>query len=955
MPSEPDGGYIPRCEETLVLDQADLVRTLGESRAVLLYGVGGVGKTRMVRALAARGGRDGDIRWVPPIDVDDSEFWLLENLQRAIADTLDPDRRFFAPFLNYLSQLPQYSARRVGRDTIASHHARMRELFVECYQDFVASTGATVAVTFDTVETIRSTYLVHNLVDWMRSLPRTLFVLSGRPTANSFRHDPIREHLADPPDPLVTVEITLNGFSDSDARTFLDMSVLGGILSPQHKDRLIALTEGHPLWLILAVDYLQRADPPAEMTETAPVGKGVREAFRRRLVTPYRSVRFWPEAIKRLAVVRHGVDRPMWQMLMDDRDLPAGVADWDHAWRELRDQPWIRPRFNDRYVTLHDALAEELCLRLIPLHDQDMTWRVMLWEKAARVYARLVGDDYPTVLDDLAVLFEAANDLGQGPLLERVARLDVRKRELDQLRTASLYYLLLSDFPTGTERFTAEFSDAAARHDLHFQELACHELERFLPPGQEAGEPMRDAVGVRIEQFRAWLAGEPARHLEIGIDIARFFIQNAQPRAAVTVLDRLPADLADDQTRYRLANERGNATMAIPGEVQKARRHFDEALEYAARLPSPARERCRAEAFKELGYYARNLGRWTEANKHYRAAHEVISTIVGPGRAQSDRGELASIQANWAYLKALQGHYDEARNLADSALYVRRQLGNEHQIAISLSISAEVHRYERRFTAAWSDYGQAQSCFETLRNWPWMGLLYQEQAICLVQAHEAGQSLVEDPVGEAKRLIGRAVEICHDHAVRWYPSALNRAGRIHGREDVALGLRYLDSAITEARRLADGWFLSASLSEYLELAYRAWLDTRDPALRALLGQRVADVEAAIEEYDFHDLKARWELLQGHLLVHDAVDSGRTDRLDEAIQHYSTGFLGLADRRIGSHGSSAIAEEFSQFHDLFGRLQPDIQARWYDRLRHDWSPETLGFRSTLLLARLEQLY
>ena len=125
------------------------------------------------------------------------------------------------------------------------------------------------------------------------------------------------------------------------------------------------------------------ADPPTATT---------RESFRRKLVTLYRSTDFWPEAIKRLAVVRHSVNQQVWSELMADRGLPPDATDWAHAWDLLLRRPWLGARANKRYVTLHDALAEELAQRVIPLHDQDGAWRNELWHRAKNIYARLTAE-----------------------------------------------------------------------------------------------------------------------------------------------------------------------------------------------------------------------------------------------------------------------------------------------------------------------------------------------------------------------------------------------------------------------------------------------------------------------------------------------------------------------------------------------------------------------------------
>jgi predicted AAA+ superfamily ATPase len=67
--------YISRAEEQKILEEAAKVRTDGQSRVVLLYGAGGIGKTSLVRRLADVGASDPDTVWVPPVDIDDSDYW----------------------------------------------------------------------------------------------------------------------------------------------------------------------------------------------------------------------------------------------------------------------------------------------------------------------------------------------------------------------------------------------------------------------------------------------------------------------------------------------------------------------------------------------------------------------------------------------------------------------------------------------------------------------------------------------------------------------------------------------------------------------------------------------------------------------------------------------------------------------------------------------------------------
>ena len=210
----PFPGYIPRDEEQQIRQQAALVQADRKSRVVLLYGPGGVGKTWLVRELAKASAADPTTVWLEPIDIDDSEYWLLSNLERKVARRLDPDNNYFAPYLEYLSQLPSYTRPRIGHETVVSHLGRIKRIFVECYTKFVEERTKTVVIGLDTVETIRGMYLLLTLTQWMKALPATLFILSGRPMlGHGDGEDPIRNELVDPYQGIPVTTIHLGEFS----------------------------------------------------------------------------------------------------------------------------------------------------------------------------------------------------------------------------------------------------------------------------------------------------------------------------------------------------------------------------------------------------------------------------------------------------------------------------------------------------------------------------------------------------------------------------------------------------------------------------------------------------------------------------------------------------------------------------------------------------------------------
>jgi tetratricopeptide (TPR) repeat protein len=975
--------YIYRDEESQIREQAELVRQDGQSRSVLLYGPGGVGKTRLVRQLAESAADDPQLRWLLPIDIDDSAYWLLANLEQLVAQRLDPETRYFGRYMEYLSRLPTYSASRVGHDAVVSHLSRIKRAFAECYQNFIEDGNNSVVITFDTVEAIRGMYLLVTLTQWVKELPGTLFIWSGRPLpVLSAVKDPIRNELEDPYAPMPVTPIDLGEFTEEAALLYLNNSGIATALSEDEKAALVRLTRGHPLWLAFTVDYLDKLGLPEEATasrrtieervpftgDMAPAGQHMHEEFIRRLVAPYRDADFWHEAVKRLAVLRESVNQKIWERVMADRPGLAGDADLGQAWQELLQTPWIRPRANRHYVTLHDAVAEELAQRVIPLHDRDGQWRRDLWQGAAQIYNQIAAGRqaaFDRTMADLEQRLKehwkarsappGAESPEETDLIREVARLDVEKRELCQLQATGVYYRMLHDFEGGCEQFLEIFGQAKDEDDILFQELLAFEMQRFLPGGA-LSYTFDDVIGEAIGKFRRWLAAEgQSYYLDVGLSLADYLIRNDQPKVATELLDELPVEDAGHLRRNRWFVLKGNACMRIPGEVKKGRTYFTRALDVARQVDTGERPKLLASAYKELGFYYRNEGLFGEADHAYQQARDAISETLSSRASNADREEMASIQTNWAYVKGLTGGYRTGTNLAESAIKVRHRLENHQEEAISWSVCGEVYRYARRFEKAWEAFAQAEQIFEGLRNWSWLGLVYQEQAICLFQAAQDGVDLAHegDPLDQAKRLITISLDLCRDLAVRGHPSALNRAGRIFGHDDADMGLRFLAEGIDVARKLSDGWFWFANLIEYAELSYRAWTETGRAQYRDQIDAVRPDINSAMAEYEFPDLRGRWNLILGHVAIHDWLDTRDSRRLSAALEMYTEGFGLIAGGYVGSSGAAAISAEFETFEKVFGKLPDDIRAKWQDEFRRAWGSLEEG--STLLLARLEELY
>jgi tetratricopeptide (TPR) repeat protein len=985
----PYPAYIPRDEqEDEILAVLDRVLETEVSQAVLLYGEGGVGKTWLVRNLAQRAAAR-PVTWLPPIDLDDPEYWLLTNLQASVAKQLDPNGEYFSKYTEESANAPEPDREIVTPQAVVSHIGHVRQLFLGCYRDYVKGTGKPVVMVFDTVEAIRGMSLLITLTrEWMASLPRTLFILAGRPVPSGERAgDPIYEQLMDTHAPMPVTTVRLREFSRASAAKYLSRSEVAAGVTDDDRKKLILLTRGHPLWLALTVSYLSERGVPEEARTALAIlereipyrgaltakGRQLHEEFKKRLLSPYRDTDFWHDAILRLAAVRQSVNEPIWRELMSNRDFPASEPGAPTLWEQLMRTPWIRPRANHRYVTLHDAMAEELARTVLSAHDESQRWRHDLWQRAADIYGAQTEDEEqkPTVdsrnarsRDDLASgagQASAAPDAPAGapaPSAQEAAEIDAGKREFDQLKASRFFYQLLSDFAVGCRYFLRLFEQATKKQDLLFQDLLATVMSRCLGFG-DAPAIFDDAASGAIQGFRRWLAaGQQDLHREIGIALAEFLVASGQAATAVGLLRGVPFDGADPHLVSRQMILLGNAYLRVPGEVKEGLGYLQGALAVAddVALEPAERQRLAATAYKELGFYQRSVGLLDEAETAYAHARDAIEFVLTAGATSADRAEKASIHSNWAYVKGLNGFHQDGLRLVESAIYVRQELGRG-SVGNSYSVMGEVYRYQQKFKKAWEAYEKAEKIFESANDQAWLGTIFQQQAICLYQAaHDGETGLVpgEDPLEEAWKRAYRAVEICRERSIRNYPSALNRAGRIIADRNADEGLEFLAEGIIQASAISDGWFLLANLVEYAELSYRTWRMTGDSKYRAEITKYEPHMRQAVSEFEFPDLQGRWEVIVGHLDVHDWWETRDDRQLDSALRHYAEGFRHIADRgHVGSSGAAVIPGMFTPFRDLFHGLPEHVRVEWIDHLRREWSGPGAG--STMLLALLEELY
>ena len=371
------------------------------THVAVVQGEGGVGKTYFVRQLPEEVDATHAV-WLGPYDMDDAAFWSLSTLAAEVAEKLDPERQIFGPYFVFQSaqRLPTDDA---TLESLLTQSRQGQDLFFQCYAEWVQKTGKVPVLILDTLEAIRGLDFQPRLAAWLSRLTSTLVVIATRPHEGSpGEPDPLLRDL-EQQQMFKIRTLGLGKFTENESRTFLSQSLRDDYgqsveLAEDETAALVALCDGYPLWLTMAVTYMLHQGMPKVLSDwqaaaTEEEKAHLHDAFLRLLLVPYRGADFWSAAIKRLGVVRRRISMEIWQKLMEDRHLPEDVASWEDAWKRLGELPWIRTRSNDQYVTLHDAVAESLAKRLLPYDDNNRDWRTRLWREAADIYDTLVQRD----------------------------------------------------------------------------------------------------------------------------------------------------------------------------------------------------------------------------------------------------------------------------------------------------------------------------------------------------------------------------------------------------------------------------------------------------------------------------------------------------------------------------------------------------------------------------------
>jgi len=378
--------------------------------------------------------------------------------------------------------------------------------------------------------------------------------------------------------------------------------------------------------------------------------------------------------------------------------------------------------------------------------------------------------------------------------------------------------------------------------------------------------------------------------------------------------------------------------------VSKAIEDYKRALSLARKIRLSAVDCARLE--KQLGWCYRQLGNWDRTIYWYEQARTRLAQIPSPN-ADTIK-ELASLYTNSAYIEALRGNFDRAMDLGQRGLQNRIALNLKREQGMSYSTLGEICRYNRNFSEALSSYRQAEDIFYELDDRGWLGRLWQQEAICLLQMGSSLQQALEK--------IKQAIDYCVRHNALALPSAYNRAGRIIAvfpglspEERFNQSLFYFRTGIERAQEVGDTWFFLANCVEALEVVLREYERSRQPKvlkninefdgrITERIGTRLAKTRRK-SKISFSDLLGRREIVLGTLDYLDGLPD-HAEKLESALQHYLQGFQLITRAFFGSYGLLRMTDELNALTTRVINLPYRIALHWRDMFAKQWKRKNI---------------
>ena len=444
--------------------------------------------------------------------------------------------------------------------------------------------------------------------------------------------------------------VELHNFDQVESAEFFDAADKEGFISPDMRDKLHFLTDGRPVLLSLAVEWLSRDVPLSEIAER-PLEElntlqkaeldALREQFELELVDQVRGLKGpLDRAVLYLAHISRRSNARILSALLD---VPMSEA--QELMPQLADLSFVRYNPATGNCTLHDEMKNLVNEHAWPYVDPTGDVRRKLAHK-------VITDYYGPRIDELASLIRAQLESDKGP----VRRTTIGGAEWEQWRLEAecLHYYWQVDAEAGLTYFEDRFEKAQRNNHLMRMQFLLSEIEAAGQTG------IRDMLELRRAQE---LLG-----------------RGEAEQASKICQDLLAKEDLSSDNRVSAHNVLG--WIAASTSSERARQHYESALQLAR---TEDKTRMIGVLHNNLGQLYLLTGDLKQAIQHYQQAIEISKRV-------DNHPLVASATNNLAYVYRRLGDLAQADVLCRVAMAQRRRLGIERDLAYSYLTKGEIDR-----------------------------------------------------------------------------------------------------------------------------------------------------------------------------------------------------------------------------------------------------------------------
>ncbi|MBC8492382.1 MAG: ATP-binding protein [Chloroflexi bacterium] len=866
---------IGRKEECQVITEALRDR---KTQVLFLEGVAGIGKT-VILEQAERIAQEHRALCIPIVDFYDTEMHAHRALEATIARGLDPERKAFREYWARREQMERSLL--PERKRLKEQQEELWEYFLEGYRRVAKEKR--VVLRFDTAERLEygrdsedvlkdCEVLPEDAPSWewflehIGDLKNTAVLIASRPMPTNL----LKQRLLGVHKGRVQI-LEVQAFTLEEVEAYFRATDFGSQVADEYPEmvgKVHLLTDGRPILIALALDWLERGMwerriYPTSLEELQALKNQAQEdecsgrrgeawqrwneikrGFESALVQQIRSLEptSMDVAVKYAAIARKGCNAAFLSRLMR-----VSLEEAEGLVEQLLALSFVKlPRGPRRFFFLHDEMYDlvEKYIWLVDWPD---------YSEQARL-DRIIIDWYTEQIKILKERIKACLDWRERAILRHQQQLLIVER---------LYYQFDEDPRLGYLEYS-HLDEEAIRSRYHAldiwlrNEALWFTFNRYWRKGKQIDDPKyprRDPAWMRNGKLeRSPAVDHDCRRRWINRYIARNEMEKAVRVAGKLLQKSRESPHPEEPELYRPGVQIALATAQayMGGEfLDPALQNFQESMQCLGGVPQGHREYwlypyLLASAILYRGLALRGSLWLDEAALAYgQATYHYRSIGFQPG--------LAEAMNNLAYVHARQGRLMQALASCEEALHIRRELGDEYDIGLSLNTKGIINERMDRPLTAIHNSGQALALFRELNN-------------------ERGIILAEINLGRSYRRKARSPE--------W--------GRKD--EDFETGVKHLEDAIYRQEQMgasADMFYRVEACNE-LGCLYRDWVAT-------LFEKGMKDngrVQEFLESAESYVIKAidltteKWQVLARHVMQH--VDSLE----DLARVYYWRGKLGF---------------------------------------------------------------